>query len=88
MWDVETLALEHELRVPGQAQGVAFVDETHLAVTPQSGDVLVMILDRDELLAKVRSTLTRGFTADECTQFGFGTACPTLDELRGGATSP
>ncbi len=88
VWDVETLALEHELQVPGQAQGVAFVDETHLAVTPQSGDVLVMILDRDELLAKVRSTLTRGFTADECTQFGFGSACPTLDELRAGAPSP
>jgi WD40 repeat protein len=88
VWDAGTLTLEHELRVPGQAQGVAFVDEQHLAVTPQAGDILVMILDRDELLSKVRSTLTRGFTADECVEFGFGSACPTLEEMRGGAPSP
>ena len=62
VWDAETLELEHELRVPAQAQGVAFVDDTHLAVVPQAGDLLIMILDREELLAKARSTLTRGFT--------------------------
>ena len=45
-------------------------------------DLLIMILDRDELLAKVRSTLTRGFTAAECEQYGFGSGCPTLDEMR------
>jgi hypothetical protein len=43
-----------------------------------------MILDRDELLAKVRSTLTRGFTDAECEQFGFSSACPTLEQLRAG----
>ena len=84
VWDAETLELEHELRVPGQAQGVAFVDDTHLAVMPQAGDLLIMILDREELHAKVRSTLTRGFTEAECEQFGFGDACPTLAELRSG----
>ena len=84
VWDAKTLELEHELRVAGQAQGVAFVDEQHLAVTPAAGNVLLMILDRDELLAKVRSTLTRGFTEAECEQFGFGSACPTLEQLRGG----
>jgi len=84
VWDAETLALEHELRVAGQAQGVAFVDEHHLAVTPQFDDLLVMILDRNELLAKVRSTLTRGFTDAECEQFGFGSDCPTLEQLRSG----
>jgi len=61
---------------------VAFVDDTHLAVMPQDGTLLIMILDRPELLAKVRSTLTRGFTAEECEQYGFGSGCPTLDEMR------
>jgi WD40 repeat protein len=84
VWDAGTLDLEHELRVPDQAQGVAFVDDTHLAVMPQAGDLLIMILDRAELLATVRSTLTRGFTDAECEQFGFGGACPTLEELRSG----
>ena len=84
VWDAGTFDLQHELRVAGQAQGVAFVDDTHLAVMPEAGDLLLMILDRDELAAKVRSTLTRGFTEAECEQFGFGGACPTLDELRSG----
>ena len=84
VWDARTLDLTHELRVRGQAQGVAFVDEQHLAVTPQDGDLLVMSLDRAELLARVRSTLTRGFTDAECEQFGFETACPTLEQLRAG----
>jgi WD40 repeat protein len=86
VWDARTLELEHEMQVPDQAQGVAFVDDTHLAVMPQAGDLQIMILDRDELLAKVRSTLTRGFTAEECAQYGFGSACPTLDEMRNAST--
>jgi WD40 repeat protein len=85
VWDADTLELQHELRVPGQAQGVAFVDEHHLAVVPEAGDVLIMILDRQELLTKVRSTLSRGFTEAECEQYGFGSACPTLEELRSGS---
>jgi WD40 repeat protein len=86
VWDARTLELEHEMQVPDQAQGVAFVDDTHLAVMPQAGDLQIMILDRDELLAKVRSTLTRGFTAEECAQYGFGSACPTLDQMRNPST--
>jgi len=84
VWDAETLSLLHQLRVAGQAQGVAFVDDDHLAVAPQEGDVLTMTLDRDELLRTVRSTLTRGFTPEECAQYGFGDTCPRLEEMRAG----
>ena len=84
VWDVATLKPAHELSVPGQAQGLAFTDETHLAVVPESGDLLIMLLDRDALLEKVRSTLTRGPTPAECDTYGFVGACPTLEELRSG----
>ena len=84
VWDGPTGKLLHQFTVSGQAQGVAFVDEQHLAVTPQGGDLLIMDLDPTALLATVKASLTRGFTTEECQRFNFaGGDCPTLAELRG-----
>jgi hypothetical protein len=92
VWDAATLELVHEVPLgDSQIQGVAFVDDDHLAVTPQEGNLLLVTIDPDELLDIVRSSLTRGFTATECARFGFGDECPTLAELRGrpdGAGNP
>jgi WD40 repeat protein len=83
VWDTGTFELLQELRVDGQAQGVAFVGPDRLAVTPQGGNLLLMALDPDALVAVVRKGITRGFTADECDRFNFDDACPSVDELRG-----
>jgi hypothetical protein len=64
-------------------QGVAFVDDRHVAVTPQRGDLLVFTIDAHKLLDIVRDSLTRGFTASECVRFDVGEVCPTLADLRG-----
>ena len=85
VWDGASGSLLHEFTVDGQAQGVAFVGEDRVAVTPQAGPLMIMAIDRQELLSSVKSTLTRGFTAEECERFNFGAECPTLEELRGEA---
>ena len=87
VWDAATGALLHQFSVEGQAQGVAFIDDLRLAVTPSGGDLLIFALDPAELLDIVRGSLTRGFTQAECDQFGFADACPTLDELRAGSSA-
>ncbi len=66
---------------PTQMQGVAFLNDTHLAVAPQTGGVMVYTLDPAELANVVAASLTRGFTRAECDRYGFGTDCPTLDQL-------
>jgi WD40 repeat protein len=92
VWDAPTLELVHEVALGDTPiRGVAFVDDHHLAVTPQDGNLLLVTIDPDELLDLVRRSLTRGFTATECTRFDFGDECPTLAELRGhpdGADDP
>jgi WD40 repeat protein len=84
VWDVDTLELVHEVPL-GETpiEGVAFVDDHRLAVTPREGDLLLVTIDAGGVLDTVRRSLTRGFTATECTRFGFGDECPTLAELRG-----
>jgi len=84
VWDADTGHLEHEIpfgRV--QIQGVAFVDDTHVAVAPQGGDIHVATIDADELLRIARQSLSRGFTVTECARFGFASDCPRLDEMQG-----
>jgi WD40 repeat protein/class 3 adenylate cyclase len=92
VWDGATLELVHEVPLgETQIEGVAFVDDHHLAVTPAEGNLLLVTIDPDELLDIVGRSLTRGFTATECARFGFGDECPTLAELRGvpdGADDP
>ena len=83
VWDSGSGALLHELRVTGQAQGVAFLGDDRVAVTPVNGNIEVFLLDPDALVVAARASLTRSFTPEECDRFGFGDACPTLDDLRG-----
>ena len=84
VWDGATLELVHEVPLgETQIEGVAFVDDRRLAVTPQDGNLLLVTIDPGELLEIVRRSLTRGFTTSECTRFGFGDECPSLAELRG-----
>ena len=85
VWDGPTLELVHEIPLGDtQVQGVAFVGDRHLAVTPQSGNLLLVTIDPDELLDLVSASLTRGFNGTECARFGFDADdCPTLAELRG-----
>jgi WD40 repeat protein len=84
VWSAETGDLLHEVPLNGvAAHGVAFVDGSHLAITPADGNLLIVTTDPDELLELVRSSLTRGFRPTECERFNFGDDCPTLSELRG-----
>ena len=41
VWDAATMTLLHQLTVEGQAQGVAFIGEDRVAVTPSGGGLLV-----------------------------------------------
>jgi DNA-binding SARP family transcriptional activator/WD40 repeat protein/energy-coupling factor transporter ATP-binding protein EcfA2 len=82
VWDVTDRVLVHELNLGDtQIQGLAFVDDAHLAVAPQEGGIRIYTLETDELLSIVRSSLTRGFTATECVRYNLD-PCPTLSETR------
>lgn len=82
VWNVAEHRLTQEIFVGPQIQGVAFIDDNHLAVTPQTGGLYVYTLDPGELLNIVRASLTRGLTELECQQHNFADGCPTLEELR------
>lgn len=84
LWDTASGSLVHEIPIGDtQVQGLAFINDTHLAITPQEGNLLVVSVDTDELLEIVRASLIRGFTDAECERFNFDD-CPTLEELRTG----
>jgi WD40 repeat protein len=86
VWDSETFRLDQEFFVADTpVQGLAFVSDTHLAVAPEQGDILVYTVDVDELVSLARQSLTRGFTPEECERFNFGDDCPTLEELQAGS---
>ncbi|MGI8829483.1 MAG: hypothetical protein ACR2I5_06905, partial [Candidatus Limnocylindria bacterium] len=77
-------ALVHEFRIGAeQVQGVAFVNDRHVMIAPQSGHLFVYTIDQHELIDIARRSLTRGFTELECDRFNFDDACPTLEEMRG-----
>lgn len=83
VWDAISGELVHEVALQSDAiQGVAFVGDSHLAVTPSKGDLLIVTIDTEELLGIARESLTRGFSPVECERFNFGDACPSLEELR------
>ena len=84
VWDiVERRPVQEIFVAPTQMQGLTFLDDTHLAVAPQTGGVLVYTLDPAELTEVVAGSLTRGFTQGECQRYFFGDDCPTLEELTG-----
>jgi len=84
VWDAATGELEHELAVgETSVKGLAFINDRHLAVVLDDGDVILATIDPDELQEIARSSLTRGFTTAECEQFNFAGECPTLADLRG-----
>lgn len=84
VWDVDRRALVHEFRIGAeQVQGVAFVNDRHVMIAPQSGHLFVYTIDQHELIDIARRSLTRGFTELECDRFNFDDACPTLEEMRG-----
>ncbi len=79
--DAKTGALVQQMEFGAEVQGVAFIDDLHLAVTPQGGDLLLMTVDPTELADTVRASLTRTFTSTECTTYGID-PCPTLEQMR------
>jgi WD40 repeat protein len=82
VWNVKTGELDQQMDFGGsQVQGLAFIDDRHLAVTPQGGGLLIMTVDHAELADIVRASLTRTFTALECTTYGIE-PCPTLEQMR------
>jgi WD40 repeat protein len=82
VWSTSTGALDQQMDFGGrEIQGIAFIDNQHLAVTPQGGDLLIMTVDPVELADTVRASLTRSFTDTECTTYGID-PCPTLAEMR------
>lgn len=84
VWDVDRRSLVHEFRIGAeQVQGVAFVNDRHVMIAPQSGHLFVYTIDQQELIDIARRSLSRGFTELECDRFKFGDACPTLEEMRG-----
>jgi WD40 repeat protein len=80
VWDVGTGALVHEVPFPDGIRGVAFVDDVHLAVVPNDGNVMIVTTDVDELLEIVEASLSRDFRPTECSRFGFGDRCSTHAE--------
>jgi class 3 adenylate cyclase/WD40 repeat protein/energy-coupling factor transporter ATP-binding protein EcfA2 len=84
VWDTKTGALSQQLDFGGrEVQGIAFIDDGHLAVTPQGGDLLIMTVDPAELLSTVRASLTRSFATAECKRYAIE-PCPTLEQMRAG----
>lgn len=64
---------------------MAFVDDRHLAVTPNDGNLLIVALDTKELVDIARASLTRGFDQTECARFNLD-PCPTFDEMKAART--
>jgi WD40 repeat protein len=84
VWDTKTGALEQQMDFGGaQVQGVAFVDDRHLAVATSATGLLFMTVDPAELADTVRASLTRTFTTRECSTYHID-PCPSLEELRAG----
>ena len=81
VWDAASGKIRQQMQFASLVQGLAFIDDRHLAVTPMSGDLLVMVIDPTELANTVRASITRPFTTTECDTYGID-PCPTLEESR------
>ncbi|MFN8620049.1 MAG: hypothetical protein U0869_04765 [Chloroflexota bacterium] len=77
------------MHIDAQVQGVAFVDDHHVLVAPDGGDLLQMTIDSAELLGPVRSAPSRGFTPTECTTYGLDPwSHPRRAQVRGSWSGP
>ncbi|MCE0487258.1 nSTAND1 domain-containing NTPase [Ornithinimicrobium sediminis] len=84
VWDLTSGALVHEAPFGDvHFQALAWVGEDAVAVARREGGVIILEVDPDRLLDRVRTSLTRGYTRSECTTYGFDNTCPVLAELRG-----
>ena len=82
VWDTTTGELKQQMEFGGsQVQGVAFVDDRHLAVALSGTGLLIMTVDPVEVANTVRASLTRTFTTTECATYRID-PCPTLEEMR------
>ncbi|HEY7969706.1 MAG TPA: WD40 repeat domain-containing protein, partial [Candidatus Limnocylindrales bacterium] len=81
IWDAATGHLLQQMQFGSQVQGVAFIDDSHLAVAPYTGDLLVMTIDPTELANTVRASVIRPFTQTECTTYAID-PCPTLAQSK------
>jgi hypothetical protein len=82
VWDAVTGELKQQMDFGGsQVQGLAFIDDRHVAVGLTGAGLLFMTVDPAELLQTVRASLTRTFTATECATYGID-PCPTLEEIQ------
>jgi WD40 repeat protein len=82
VWDTQSGELTQQMGFAGSLVAeVTFKDDRHLAVTLQTGEVLTMIIDPQELVDAVRASLTRSFTPGECATYGID-PCPTLEQIR------
>lgn len=78
MWDTVTHELLHDIGLEGDfAKGLAFVDDSRIAIGTQRGLIAVLTLDPDELAAIGRSRLSRGFTEEECMTYLGLEECPS-----------
>ena len=70
--------LLHDIGLDGDfAKGLAFVDDSRIAIGTQRGLIAVLTLDPDELAAIGRSRLSRGFTEEECMTYLGLEECPS-----------
>jgi WD40 repeat protein len=82
IWDAASGQLVHEIGTgSAEAQGVAFLDDSRLAVVVRDGSLRLYAIDDAGLVDVVRNSLTRAFTSTECERYGIE-PCPTIDELR------
>jgi WD40 repeat protein len=82
VWDARSGELKQQMDFGGsQVQGLAFVDDRHLAVALNGTGLLIMTVDPAELADVVRASLLRTFTDTECATYRID-PCPTLEQLR------
>jgi len=85
VWDLETLALLHEINFGGLPAAVTFAeDDTQLVISTRTGPVRVFHLEFEGVLDGARQRLRRGFTETECNVYFPDTECPTLEEILAG----
>lgn len=83
VWNTDDWSVLTSIPLLG-AQGVEFIDETHLLVIPiHPSDAYVLTLDLVDLLLAGRQAPTRSFAETECATYGIVPCPTTLQELQG-----